>query len=71
MLMYLSYLSMQQENSSYCYRLETAIIEAYLMRRRRKYDWSLIDRILEHGEPQSEDSQERLFVETVNTPIGS
>lgn len=70
-LKYLSYLSVLQENSSFCYRLEMALVEAYLMWRRRKYDWSHIDRLLEHGNPQFEDPQERLFVETVNTPIGS
>jgi len=48
-----------------------ALVEAYLMWRRRKYDWSHIDRFLEYGNPQLEDPQERLFVETVNTPIGS
>lgn len=48
-----------------------ALVEAYLMWRRKKYDWELIDRILEKGNPQLEDPQERLFVETVNTPIGS
>ena len=71
MLKFLSYLSVQHENSSFCYRLETAIIEAYLMWRRKKNDWSHIDRILECGNPQFEDPQERLFVETVHTPIGS
>lgn len=71
MLKFLSYLSVQQENSSFCYRFETAIIEAYLMWRRGKNDWSHIDRILECGNPQFEDPQERLFVETVHTPIGS
>ncbi|EKY21783.1 hypothetical protein [Capnocytophaga sp. oral taxon 326] len=71
MLKYLSFLSVQQENSSFCYRLETALIEAYLMWRQGKYNCSLIDKILEHGNPQFEDPQERLFVETVNTPIGS
>lgn len=71
MLKFLSYLSVQQENSSFCYRFETAIIEAYLMWRRKKNDWSHIDRILECGNPQFEDPQERLFVETVHTPIGS
>lgn len=71
MLKYLSYLSVLQENSSFCYRLEMALAEAYLMWRRGKYDWSHIDRILEYGNPQFEDPQERLFVETVNTPIGS
>ena len=71
MLKYLSYLSVQQKNSSFCYRIEMALVEAYLMWRRKKYDWELIDRILEKGNPQLEDPQERLFVETVNTPIGS
>lgn len=71
MLKYLSYLSVLQENSSFCYRLEMALAEAYLMWRRGKYDWSHIDRILEYGNPQFEDPQEILFVETVNTPIGS
>ena len=71
MLKYLSYLSVQQGNSSFCYRLEMAMIEAYLMWKRRKYDWLHIDRVLEYGNPQFEDPQERLFVETVNTPIGS
>lgn len=71
MLKYLSYLSVLQENSSFCYRLEMALAEAYLMWRRGKYDWNHIDRILEYGNPQFEDPQERLFVETVNTPIGS
>ena len=71
MLKFLSYLSVQQENSSFCYRFETAIIEAYLMWRHKKNDWSHIDRILECGNPQFEDPQERLFVETVHTPIGS
>lgn len=71
MLKYLSYLSIQQENSSFCYRFEMALVEAYLMWRRGKYDWKFIDRILEKGNPQLEDPQERLFVETVNTPIGS
>lgn len=71
MLKFLSYLSVQQENSSFCYRFETAIIEAYLMWRRKKNDWSHIDKILEWGNPQFEDPQERLFVETVHTPIGS
>jgi SEC-C domain protein len=47
-----------------------ALVEAYLQWRRGKYDWSRIDRILEDGNPQ-EDPQERLFVETVNTPTGS
>ena len=70
MLKYLSYLSVLQENSSFCYRLEIALVEAYLQWRRGKYDWSRIDRILEDGNPQ-EDPQERLFVETVNTPTGS
>lgn len=70
-LKYLSYLSVLQDNSSFCYRLEMALVEAYLMWRRGKYDWSHIDRLLEHGNPQFEDPQERLFVETVNTPIGS
>ena len=71
MLKYLSYLSVLQENSSFCYKLEMVLAEAYLMWRRGKYNWSHIDRILEHGNPQLEDPQERLFVETVNTPIGS
>ena len=71
MLKYLSYLSVLQENSSFCYRLERALGEAYLQWRRRKYDWFPIDRILEYGNPQLEDPQERLFVETVNTPTGS
>lgn len=71
MLKYLSYLSVLQENSSFCYRFEMALVEAYLMWRRGKYDWKFIDRILEKGNPQLEDPQERLFVETVNTPIGS
>ena len=71
MLKYLSYLSVQQDNSSFCYRIEMALVEAYLMWRRKKYDWELIDRIFEKGNPQLEDPQERLFVETVNTPIGS
>lgn len=70
MLKYLSYLSVLQENSRFCCRLEMALVEAYLMRRRRKYDWSHIDRILE-GDNSKEDPQERLFVETVNTPTGS
>lgn len=71
MLKYLSYLSVLQENSRFCYRLEMALVEAYLMWKRGKYDWFNIDRILEYGNPQLEDPQERLFVETVNTPIGS
>lgn len=76
MLKYLSYLSVLQENSRFCYRLEMVLVEAYLMWKRGKYDWFYIDRILEYGNPQSEDPQpkdpqERLFVETVNTPIGS
>lgn len=71
MLKFLSYLSVQQENSSFCYRFETAIIEAYLMWRRKKNDWSHIDIMLECGNPQFEDPQERLFIETVHTPIGS
>lgn len=71
MLKYLSYLSVQQENSSFCYRLEMALAKAYLMWKRGKYDWKLIDGILEKGSLQLEDPQERLFVETVNTPIGS
>lgn len=71
MLKYLSFLSVLQENSSFCYRLEKALVEAYLMWRRGKYDWLHIDRILEYGNSQFEDPQERLFVETVNTPIGS
>ena len=70
MLKYLSYLSVLQENSRFCYRLEMALIEAYLMWKRGKHDWLHIDRILEYGNPH-EDPQERLFVETVNTPIGS
>lgn len=70
MLKYLSYLSVLQENSRFCYRLEMALIEAYLMWKRGKHDWLHIDRILEYGNPQ-ENPQERLFVETVNTPIGS
>ena len=52
MLKYLSYLSIQQENSSFCYRFEMALVEAYLMWRRKKYDWELIDRILEKSFPQ-------------------
>lgn len=71
MLKYLSYLSVQQENSSFCYRLEMALVKAYLMWKRGKYDWKLIDGILEKGSLQLKDPQERLFVETVNTPIGS
>lgn len=71
MLKYLSYLSVLQENSRFCYRLEKALVEAYLMWKRGKHDWFYIDRILEYGNPQLEDPQERLFVETVNTPIGS
>ena len=71
MLKYLSYLSVLQENSRFCYRLEMALVEAYLMWKRGKHDWFYIDRILEYGNPQLEDPQERLFVETVNTPIGS
>ena len=70
-LKYLSYLSVLPENSSFCYRLEMALVEAYLMWKRGKHDWFHIDRILEYGNPQIEDPQERLFVETVNTPIGS
>ena len=70
MLKYLSYLSVLQENSRFCYRLEMALIEAYLMWKRGKHDWLHIDRILEYGNPH-EEPQERLFVETVNTPIGS
>ena len=57
MLKYLSYLSVLQENSSFCYRLEMALVEAYLQWRRGKYDWFHIDRILEYGNPQFEDSQ--------------
>ena len=30
-LKYLSYLSVLQDNSSFCYRLEMALVEAYLM----------------------------------------
>lgn len=71
MLKYLSYLSVLQENSSFCYRLEMALVEAYLQWILGKYGWFHIDRILEYGNPQFEDPQERLFVETVNTPIGS
>lgn len=69
--MFLSYLSVLKENSSFCYRFETAIIEAYLMWRRGKFNWSPIDRILKYGNPQYEDPQERLFVELINTPYGS
>ncbi|WP_315364371.1 hypothetical protein [Prevotella jejuni] len=71
MLKYLSYLSVLQENSRFCYRLEIALVEAYLMWKRGKHNWFYIDKILEYGNPQLEDPQERLFVETVNTPIGS
>lgn len=71
MLKFLSFLSVLQDNSSFCYRLETAMIKSYFMWKRGKYDWPLIDRILEHGNPQVEDPQERRFVEAVHTPIGS
>ena len=37
-LKYLSYLSVLQENSSFCYRLQVALGEAYLMWRRGKYE---------------------------------
>lgn len=43
----------------------------YLMWNRENYDLFRIDRILEDGNPRFEDQQERLFVETVNTPICS
>lgn len=71
MLRYLSYLSTLQANSRFCYRIELAIIKAYLMWRRGKYDWCAITRILEYGYHQIEDPQELLFIETVNSPIGS
>lgn len=71
MLKFISLLSSNSNNSPFSIRLVYAQIAAYGMWRRGKYDWSKIEGLLTGGIPMLEDPQERLFVETVNTPFGS
>ena len=71
MLKFISLLSVNENNSLFTIRIFYAQMAAYGMWRRRKYDWGKIENVLTNGIPSLEDSQERLFVETVNTPIGS
>lgn len=71
MLKYISLLSVRSCNSPFMLRIFKAQMTAYGMWRRGKYDWNKIEKILINGIPTLEDPQERLFVETVNTPYGS
>lgn len=71
MLKFLSLLSVNENNSLFTIRIFYAQMAAYGMWRRGKYDWGKIENVLTNGIPTLEDPQERLFVETVNTPMGS
>ena len=71
MLKFISLLSVNVNNSPFTIRIFYAQMAAYGMWRRGKYDWGKIDNVLTNGIPMLEDPQERLFVETVNSPIGS
>ena len=71
MLKFLSLLSVNENNSLFTIRIFYAQMAAYGMWRRGKYDWGKIENVLTNGIPSLEDPQESLFVETVNTPIGS
>lgn len=70
-LKFISCLTTLDKNSSFCYRLMFAQLEAYTMWRRGKCDWAMLDGILANGNPQMEDPQEMLFIETVNSPFRS
>lgn len=70
-LKFVSILSTLSKNSSFSFRLAQLQMKAYqAWRRGKKWNESL-DTILDKGNPTMEDPQERLFVETVNTPKGS
>ena len=71
MLKFISLLSVNDNNSPFSIRIFYAQMAAYGMWRRGKCDWSKIEGLLNDGIPTLEDPQERLFVETVNTPMGS
>ena len=71
MLKFISVLSANSNNSPFSIRIAYCQMAAYGMWRRGKCDWSIIERFLINGIPPLEDPQERLFVETVNTPLGS
>lgn len=71
MLKFISLLSTKSNNSPFSIRIIYAQMAAYGMWRRGKCDWSKIEKLLTGGIPMLEDPQERLFVETVNTPYGS
>ncbi len=71
MLQFISLLSVNENNSPFSIRIFYAQMAAYGMWRRGKYDWGKIENVLTNGIPTLEDPQERLFVETVNTPMGS
>lgn len=71
MLKFISLLSVNSNNSTFVIRIFYAQMAAYGLWRRGKCDWSKIEKLLTYGIPKLEDPQERLFVETVNTPYGS
>lgn len=71
MLKFISLLSTNCNNSPFSIRIAYCQMAAYGMWRRGKCDWSKIERLLDDGIKTLEDPQERLFVETVNTPLGS
>lgn len=70
-LKYISVLSVLEQNSSFCHRLAIAQMAAYAMWKRDDIDWCELESILKKGEPQWEDPQEVLFIETLNTPFDS
>lgn len=71
MLKFISLLSVNENNSLFSIRIFYAQMAAYGMWRKGKCDWRKIEGLLNAGIPTLEDPQERLFVETVNTPLGS
>ena len=71
LLKFVSNLSTLSKNSSFGFRLAQLQMEAYIAwRRGKKWNYSL-DNVLFNSNPMMDDPQERLFIETVNTPKGS
>lgn len=70
-MVFFSLLQAMRDNSFFSYRLSLCQAESYIMYKKRRFDWHLLNTILENGDPTLEDPQENLFVEPVNTPWGS
>lgn len=70
-VIFFSLLQVMRDNSVFSYRLSLCQSEAYMMYKKRRFDWKLLNAILGNGDPTLEDPQENLFVEPVNTPWDS